>query len=1378
MKRILFLLLGLTIAVGATADVNSWRDQHPDKKQEAQQAFKERVQKYAEAHKAQPQQHQMKERQARHESKAQAKPEFKIPPKKVAKKTEAVNPAKHQGQRSAEIEILDLEKLTHKSGSNKITSTLRDASDINPEGQEVITQQPEGDLVDYFHDLNLYDPDYQSVTSGRYHTSVVFAPDGETVYFKNLFPRDYGSWVRGTINGNKIIVPLVQFLQINVTGYGTSYQVMVWGSTVKNANNQIAFVRDPNVTEVTLTIGDNGVLTMDNTSAGANGDGVTGLSVINDAGDCWGVLYGSVYTPNVAAAAPEIITNQPEGEQVFYNHTNAGIFASENGPQPFSGNDRTKIVYATDGVTVYVKNPVAAFQAGSWVKGTISGNTITVKLEKNLYCKQYLYYDEQDSTGYYLAWGTSVKNPDGTYTIMPNSTVKQITYTIDSDGNITLDNATSGDDGDGASGLIVVYDDGDEPIGIEWESLYTPWAIPDIIYDQPEGELATYMYTCNYYWLDDNEVYNGTSISHFVYAPDGETVYLQFWNGAPWLTGTITGNKIHMPLGQYTYFNEGDGYGEIYAWGSVALPPDEGKDAIFVQDNTVTEVTFTINDGGVITMDNSSGGVDGIGAVGLADITDDGEYAYYVEWGSTFTPYVEPTVITEQPEGELVTYQRSGYMVYGYNIYNQEGDVDIVFAPDGETVYIKNLIYFDDFGTWVRGTIENGKLHVPLGQYIYLGDGYGFFIGWGQSYLDSNNYWRLSYDPTVTEATYTIDGGLITLDNSSFGPDDGPDGATGLAIVVDVEPDYLFQVEVGTQFYTPTAITEQPDGELVQYLRHGNWIYESGSNVQMTGLIDIVYAPDGETVYIKDPIYYSKNGTWVMGTLEDDVITVPLGQILSTEGKYNTVLAWGKSAYSTNSYRYEFTPLYDKTAIQYMIYGDEIDLMDGWQESWSTYYGPAAMQDGTDYAPGVEYYSYFTLYDGPTVITEQPAGQLVTYQRTGSGFYRNEEVYKKANGDRYIDAPEIKSQASKAYVVYAADGQTVYLKDPVYCGYQYNRENWVQGTLSADGTKITVPLGQYVSWDYEYSYGDRLAWGSTTLQDLNPDDEYGTFELVFTLDDNVTEVTYTIENGCISLDNSSGGSYQAFQALLEQYFNGDMDDETFEQQAMPMFETAGLVYIDMSDEWTGEINWGTMYVNKHPATLPDPVILEWIDYGNENGSNRLEVEEPTVDTDGLPIFDDALSYSIYTDNDQLFTFEADLYNLDEDVTEVTADMWKEITWQLRPGAVRFYRTNAEGYEPFFNWRIGIQFHYTADGVKNSTNIVYLEVFEKPEDPGMPGDLTGDGMIDINDITSLIHYVLTGNPEGLLMENADYNHDNMIDINDITDLIARVLNGAK
>ena len=475
-------------------------------------------------------------------------------------------------------------------------------------------------------------------------------------------------------------------------------------------------------------------------------------------------------------------------------------------------------------------------------------------------------------------------------------------------------------------------------------------------------------------------------------------------------------------------------------------------------------------------------------------------------------------------------------------------------------------------------------------------------------------------------------------------------------------------------------------------------------------------------------------------------------------------------ALSQTTWQYEFTPLYDKTAIQYYIDGDTIYMMDGWH-SGPVYEGPAAMQDGTYYAQGVEFEAYYTLYDGPMVITSPPAGDLKTYIRSGSGFYPDGGLNKKDGGNRYIDAPEIKEQYGEANVVFARDGQTVYLQDPVFCGDQYNRGTWVRGTLSNNGTKIHVPLGQYVSWDLDSESGDILAWGSTSLIDVEGN---GNLEMRFMPDPDLAEVTYTIANGCISLDYSGGGSYQEFYDLLNQYYNGEIDYETLEQLAAPLFITSGLAYISSEGYWTGESNWDTFYTGKHPTTLPDPVVHNWYDAQNENGNSRVDVEIPTVDTDGMPIFEDALSYSIYTDNDQIFTFDASRYGLDENVTEVTYDMWQN-SWRLDPHAgIRFFRTNAEGYEPFFNWRIGIQFHYTVDGVKNSTNIVYLEVFEKPNDD-MPGDVDGSGNVDIDDVTQMISRVLGSSSQpGFIDANADLNGDHVSDIDDVTIAINIVL----
>lgn len=57
-----------------------------------------------------------------------------------------------------------------------------------------------------------------------------------------------------------------------------------------------------------------------------------------------------------------------------------------------------------------------------------------------------------------------------------------------------------------------------------------------------------------------------------------------------------------------------------------------------------------------------------------------------------------------------------------------------------------------------------------------------------------------------------------------------------------------------------------------------------------------------------------------------------------------------------------------------------------------------------------------------------------------------------------------------------------------------------------------------------------------------------------------------------------------------------------------------------------------------------------------------------------------------------------------------------------------------------------------------------------------GDINCDGYVNISDVTTLIDYLLSGNPEGLSIDNADTNKDNKVNISDVTQLIDYLLTG--
>ncbi len=58
-----------------------------------------------------------------------------------------------------------------------------------------------------------------------------------------------------------------------------------------------------------------------------------------------------------------------------------------------------------------------------------------------------------------------------------------------------------------------------------------------------------------------------------------------------------------------------------------------------------------------------------------------------------------------------------------------------------------------------------------------------------------------------------------------------------------------------------------------------------------------------------------------------------------------------------------------------------------------------------------------------------------------------------------------------------------------------------------------------------------------------------------------------------------------------------------------------------------------------------------------------------------------------------------------------------------------------------------------------------------------GDVNGDGVVGIADVTDLIDYILGGDPQPFIIEAADVTNDGLIGIADVTEIIDRILTGA-
>ena len=309
------------------------------------------------------------------------------------------------------------------------------------------------------------------------------------------------------------------------------------------------------------------------------------------------------------------------------------------------------------------------------------------------------------------------------------------------------------------------------------------------------------------------------------------------------------------------------------------------------------------------------------------------------------------------------------------------------------------------------------------------------------------------------------------------------------------------------------------------------------------------------------------------------------------------------------------------------------------------------------------------------IITEQPDGEVVTYGRSGEFLVVSLYGYNTDN------------QVGQTKVCYAPDGKTVYIQDPLAYGEGVGA--WVKGELSDDGTKITVPLGQYVSYNEEFDYGLVLAWGATDLVDLG-DDFYW---LDFLPQEGVEAVTYAVDaaQGTITLLDSEGDARAEYPENLK---------------------ALGLAGVWSDDGSVATVEWNTVWTalgEAVPAVPANPEALEFFDCGDESGYTRFDFNINLQDVDGNALNSDYVTYSIFTDDDELFTFDYDTYGagngFDADMTEIPYGYSGEDFYLRR---VYFYRTN-KGDNPMFASRIGIQVYYTVDGVRNASDIVYLDV---------------------------------------------------------------------
>ena len=575
------------------------------------------------------------------------------------------------------------------------------------------------------------------------------------------------------------------------------------------------------------------------------------------------------------------------------------------------------------------------------------------------------------------------------------------------------------------------------------------------------------------------------------------------------------------------------------------------------------------------------------------------------------------------------------------------------------------------------------------------------------------------------------------------------------------------------------ADPNQPEGNLFRYVRSGNAVILTNGTYQslnQSDTMDIVYGLDGTTVYLKNILYGSNvkfGDYWVQGQLSADgtQITVPMGQRIyhSTSPVVNVVLAWGRSSYTVHgtSQRFTFDVNEDVTEAVYLIDGNTITLQDSFTTPGSSYpgfegtglgcMGRSGTSDPT-FAGFFEWNTVLTFASfTPHIITEIPDNCAV-------------HVYKRNSACIFYSFSYLYSQTTDGFfrVAFDRDNQPdVYIQDlSWYHSDIYDAHSWVKGTYDRWNHIITIPTGQYLSWNDKGGYGAVLGWGSTQVDTIVNGNGEEQHVLNPHVNENVTEIQMRVDGEDIYLLGTQGDinaeypdDYLATGMMT--YWN---DDHSF----------TSLEFCNR-DESGNALPWGSRVI-EGPAVPANPTADDWYDCGDETGYSRFFYTLPETDVNGNFINPECLSYSIFLDDDQIFTFDQQTYSYDiqgmGDISEVPYNVYAH-GYDFHTGYVYFYRTNREGYEPLFTWRIGIQVYYTVDGVSNASDIVYLEVFPNPN--VNIGDVNNDHVVNIADVTSLIDYLL-GSANNINEQAADVNQDKVINIADVTALIDKLLSG--
>jgi len=393
---------------------------------------------------------------------------------------------------------------------------------------------------------------------------------------------------------------------------------------------------------------------------------------------------------------------------------------------------------------------------------------------------------------------------------------------------------------------------------------------PEIIYNQPEGELK--LYQREGYQIKEDEENNtfnviGQSDMMSIVFGDNHEVYMLdpvsgYTLGGSWVKGTLNdeGNTITIPVGQYVdYTRTFD-----MAYQMVVLSLDKESNT-YVTDATVTEVTYTIDANGVIIQNGLSqerilgliirtfGNPQG-SAIGQDFFYLNGEWLGSGDFGSVYKP--SGMQVAQPPVGlETESYYLTTASFNGVEYTPHQATVEVANDQDKEEVWIKGLSQYLP-NAWAKGAYDNGHVVIPSGSFLGTLEGIPLYLH-GASLDASSNFHIKDIELTLEDGQY------VTYDFVFF-----TTSATALEYV-------NFYMGVTLSKNADTAV-EAPEGLLTQRYTMA-YQNNSGQNFSKSVLVGFT----GDEVYLQG-LWSSLPSAWVKGHIDGSQIILNMPQYLGS----------------------------------------------------------------------------------------------------------------------------------------------------------------------------------------------------------------------------------------------------------------------------------------------------------------------------------------------------------------------------------------------------------------------------------------------------------------------------------------------------------------